>query len=69
MSQNPEAGAVMKEISNKRNEMTVLVHMMYPTFTAAFKSCVYNVSGVINLLLTGIDISQFIGVTQYLTLN
>lgn len=53
MSQNPEVGAVMKEISNKRNEMTVLVHMMYPTFTAAFESCVYNVSGVINLLLTG----------------
>lgn len=60
MSQNPEAGAVVKEI---------LVHMMCPTFTAAFESCVYNVSGVINLLLTGIDISQFIGVTQYLTLN
>lgn len=69
MSQNPEAGAVMNEISNKRNEMTVLVHMVCPTFTAAFESCVYNVSGVINLLLTGIDISQFIGVTQYLTLN
>lgn len=69
MSQNPEVGAVIKEISNKRNEMTVLVHMMYPTFTADFESCVYTVSGVINLLLTGIDISQFIGVTQYLTLN
>lgn len=49
--------------------MTVLVHMMCSTFTAAFESCVYNVSGVINLLLTGIDISQFMGVTQYLTLN
>lgn len=69
MSQNPEAGAVMKEISNKRNEMTVLVHMMCPTFTAAFEGCVYTVSGVINLLLTGTDISQLMGVTQYLTLN
>lgn len=69
MSQNPEVGAVMKEISNKWNEMTVLVHMMCSTFTAAFESCVYTVSGVINLLLTGTDISQLMGVTQYLTLN
>lgn len=49
--------------------MTVLVHMMCSTFTAAFEGCVYTVSGVINLLLTGTDISQLMGVTQYLTLN
>lgn len=60
---------MMKEISNKRNEMTVLVHMMCSTFTAGFEGCVYTVSGVINLLLTGTDISQLMGVTQYLTLN
>lgn len=48
---------MIKEISNKRNEMIVFVYMMCLIFIVVFESCVYNVLGVINLLFIGIDIS------------